>query len=134
MAMAQTVQPKEMYAQDTNPNHIYDHSLPGNRTEDKVISSSAEASAQITIVVTLQLSSEMTTGKSGGSATMSFLEKNRLQITEEIAQGEGEHLATLLKMMELKSDHKSLTKLQSHFDELVNLDEPAFLSKVKALV
>jgi len=129
---AQTVKPKEMRTTDYTKH--YDNSSNIDSTEDKVISSTAEASAQITIMVTLQASSEMTSGRHGGTATMSFLDNNRIQITEEIAKGEGEHLETLLSMMKLKKDEKSLEKIQTHFDELIYLSHNDFLDKLESLV
>ena len=129
---AKTVETKEMKAKDYAKH--YDRSSNINSTEDKVISSTAEASAQITIMVTLQASSEVTSGRHSGTATMSFLDNNRLEITEEIAQGEGEHLETLLSMMKLKNDKKSLKKIQNHFDEFIYLSHNEFLDKLKVLI
>ena len=129
---AQTVKTKEMKAKDYEKH--YDNSTNVSTTEERVISSSAEASAQITIMVTIQASTEMTSGRHGGTATMSFLDNNRIEITEEIAKGEGEHLNTLLTMMKLKSDKKSLSNIQSHFDELIYLSHNDFLDKLSSLV
>lgn len=129
---AETVKSKEMKAQDYDRH--YKRSSNMNTTEDRVISSTAEASAQITVTITLQATSEMTSGRDRNIATMSFLDNNRMQITEEIAQGEGEHLETLLTMMKLKNDQKSLEKIQTHFNELVYLSHNDFLNKLVDLV
>lgn len=134
LLLAETVQPHVMHAQGTKHQHHYEQSIPRESTEDKVISSTAEVSAQITIMVTLQATSEMTSGRHNGTASMSFLNNNRIQITEEIARGEGEHLETLLTMMELKRDKKSLEKIQRHFDELIYLGHNDFLDKLENLV
>lgn len=131
---AQTVQPQVMHAQDSSHKRHYEQSIPRESTEDKVISSTAEASAQITVVVTLQSTSQVTSGRHNGTASMSFLDNNRIQITEEIARGEGEHLETLLTMMELKKDTKSLEKIQTHFDELIYLGHNDFLDKLENLI
>ena len=89
--------------------HNYEHSSPRERGDDRVISSSAEATGQISVVLTIQGTSEITSrgGRHHGRATMGFLDNNRMQITEDIAKGEGEHLETLLSMMKVKSDKKS---------------------------
>jgi hypothetical protein len=65
---------------------------------------------------------------------MSFLDNNRLEITEEIAQGKGEHIETLLSMMKLKRSQTSLSNIQTHFNELVYLSHSDFLEKLKTLV
>ena len=130
---AKTVETKDMRAKDYTKH--YNTSSNVESTEDKVISSTAEASAQITIMVTLQGTSEMTSGKHAGTtATMSFLDNNRIEITEEIAQGKGEHLETLLSMMKLKKNQTSLTNIQTHFNELIYLSQNDFLEKLKTLV
>jgi short subunit fatty acids transporter len=129
---AQTVKTKEMKAKDYEKH--YDQSSSRHTTENRVISSSAEASAQITVMLTIQTSSEMTSGRHSRSmATMSFLDNNRINITKEIAQGEGEYLETLLSMMNLKKDTKSLMNIQSHFDELIYLSHSDFLDKLDTL-
>ena len=132
LSTAKTVETKDMRAKDYTKH--YDTSSNVESTEDKVISSTAEASAQITIMVTLQATSEITSGRHGGTtASMSFLDNNRLDITEEIAKGKGEHLETLLSMMKLKKDKKSLTNIQTHFNELIYLSHSDFLEKLKTL-
>jgi ribosomal protein L17 len=132
MLSAKTVESKEMKAKDYEKH--YDRSSNVNSTEDKVISSTAEASAQITIMVTIQASSEIISRRNVGNATMSFLDNNRIQITEEIAKGEGEHLETLLSMLKLKKDKKSLAKIQTHFDELIYLNHSDFIDKLTTIV
>jgi len=129
---AQTVETKNMQAKEYKKH--YNNSSNGNSTEERVISSSAEASAQITIMVTIQASSEIISGRHGGNATMSFLDNNRMQITEEMAKGEGEHLETLISMMKLKKNKLSLANIQTHFDELIYLSHNDFLDKLSNLV
>lgn len=132
LSTAKTVETKDMRAKDYTKN--YDTSSNVESTEDKVISSTAEASAQITVTVTLQATSEMTSGRdTRTTATMSFLDNNRLEITEEIAQGKGEHLETLLSMMKLKTNQTTLTNIQTHFNELIYLSHNDFLEKLKTL-
>jgi len=129
---AQTVETKNMQAKDYEKH--YEKSSNVDSTEERVISSSAEASAQITIMVTIQASSEAISGRDGGNATMSFLDNNRMQITEEMAKGEGEHLETLLSMMKLKKNAKSLENIQLHFNQLIYLSHNDFLDKLSTLV
>jgi len=111
----------------------YEQSSNIGTTEDRVISSTAEASAQITVVVTIQVISEVTSRTNTNMATMSFLNNNRTQITEEIAKGEGEHLQTLLTMMKLKYDKKNLKNIQNNFEEFIYLSHDDFLKKLTLL-
>lgn len=131
---AQTVKSKEMRAEDKPYAKNYENSSNIKTTEDRVISSTAEASAQITVTVTLQITSEMTSGKTNNIATISFLDNNRMQITEDIAKGEGEHLETLLSMMNLPSNHESLVNIQNHLENLIYLSHNNFLTTLKTLV
>ena len=134
LLLAQAVDPKVMRAKDSKKYSHYQHSGPSHTTEGRVISSSAEASGQVTVMVTIQATSEITSGRHGGHATMGFLDNNRMEITEEIAKGEGEHLETLLSMMELNNDAKSLEIIQKHFDELIYLSHNDFLDKLETLI
>lgn len=127
---AKTVKPKVFNAQDADYERSYHHSSSMKNSKDRVISSSAEASAQITVVVTVQATSEITSRSNHDVATLSFLDNNRVQITEEIAQGEGEYLGTLLTMMKLQQDQKSLKKLQDNFENLIYLSHNDFLNKL----
>jgi len=131
---AETVKSKEMRAHDTNYSKNYDNSSNIETTEDRVISSTADASAQITIMITLQAISEVTSGRSNNMATMSFLDNNRIQITEEIAEGEGEHLETLLTMMKLDKNEENLKKIQNNFENLIYLSHNDFLNKLTTLI
>ena len=131
---AETVKSKEMRAHDTNYSKNYDNSSNLETTEDRVISSTADASAQITIMITLQAISEVTSGRSNNMATMSFLDNNRIQITEEIAEGEGEHLETLLTMMKLDKNEENLKKIQNNFENLIYLSHNDFLNKLTTLI
>ena len=128
---AESVKSKEMKAKDYSKH--YNHSSNIGSTEDRVISSTAEALAQITVTVTLQATSEMTSGRYRGTASISFLDHNRMQITEEMAKGKGEHIETLLTMMKLKNDKKSLENVQKHFNELIYLSHNDFLEKLEEL-
>lgn len=129
-----TAKPKVFRAQDTKHHDNYHTSSSIENTQERVISSSAEASAQITVVITIQATSEMTSGSYHDEATLSFLDNNRIQITQEIAKGEGEYLITLLTMMKLKKEKKSLKNLQDNFEDLIYLTHDDFLNKLKTLV
>jgi len=131
---AETVTSKEMRAHDTNYSKNYENSSNKETTKDSVISSTADASAQITIMVTLQVISEVTSGRSENKATISFLDNNRIEITEDIAQGEGEHLETLLSMMKLEKNEKNLKKIQNNFENLIYLSHNDFLNKLTTLI
>ena len=128
---AGTVKSKDMYAHDDNYSKHYENSSDKITTKDRVISSTAEASAQITIMVTIQAISEVTSGKNRNMATMSYLDNNRIQITEDIAKGEGEHLQTLLTMMNL--NQKNLKTIQNNLEELIYLSHDDFLNKLETL-
>ena len=58
------------------------------------------------------------------------MEKNRVQITQDISQGKGEYLITLLNIMNIKQDTPTLTKIQSNFKTLSVLNNEKFLSKL----
>ena len=138
---AKTVEPKVMRAQSNNNhphnnhhNEDYDNSSHAHDREDDILSSSVEASSEITVMVTIEASSEATSETHQGNARLSYLDDNRVQITQNIAQGHGEYLSTLLQMMNLSTDDKSLEKIQKNFDNLVYLSHPDFLDKLEAII
>jgi len=140
LLVAKTIKPKVMHAQDRDYHAHYSHSSNHRDTEDEILSSSADATAQISVTITLQISTEAlseATSEGGGhhsNARLSYLDNNRIQITEDIAKGEGEYLETLLSMMHLRQDKKSLKKIQKSFDELIYLSHKDFLDKLESLV
>jgi hypothetical protein len=127
-----TVEPKIMRAQNYHKN--YEHSSHHQDTKNDVLSSSVEASSEIIVMVTVQASSEITSEEHQGEARLSYLDSNRVQITQNIAQGQGEYITTLLEMMKLPTDEESLEKLQKNFDSLIYLSHNDFLDKVEALI
>ena len=131
---ADAPQKKVFHAQDSNYEHHYHHSSHVQNTEEQVISSTAQVSAEITVAITIQATTELTSESSRDQATMSFLDNNRVQITEEIAKGEGEYIDTLLSMMSIKKTKKSLTTLQKNLDKLIYLSHNDFLEKIEKLV
>jgi len=131
---ADAPQKKVFHAQDDNYQNHYHHSSHVQDTEEQVISSTAQVSAEITMAITVQATTEITSENSRSQATMSFLDNNRVQITEEIAKGEGEYLNTLLSMMSIKNNNKNLTVLQNNLNELIYLSHNDFLKKIEKLV
>jgi glyoxylase-like metal-dependent hydrolase (beta-lactamase superfamily II) len=140
LLVAKTVKPKVMHAQDREYQEHYSHSSNHRNIEDEILSSSVEATGQITVTISLQIStealSEVTSEGGGGHSTahLSYLDNNRIQITEDIAKGEGEYLETLLNMMNLHQDKESLKKIQNSFEELIYLSHNDFLDKLESLV
>jgi len=134
LLLGKTVEPKVMRAQNDEHRQHYSNSSHRHSVEDEIISSTAEASSQISIMVSLQAISEVTSGEYHGTARMSYLDNNRMDITQDIAQGDGEHLRTLLSMMKIPADAKNLEKIQSHFDELIYLSHNDFLNKLQTLI
>ena len=140
LLVAKTVKPKVMHAQNRDNYHRhYSHSSNHRDQKEEVLSSSAEATGQITVTITLQISTEAlseVTSEGGhhSTARLSYLDNNRVQITEDIAKGEGEYLQTLLSMMNLNQDEASLKRIQKNFDALIYLSPNNFLNKLESLV
>ena len=132
---AKTVKPKIMHAQDYH--REYSHSSNSHDGDDDILFSTFEATGQITATISLEISteatSEVTSGSGRGMARMSYLDNNRVDITQDIAKGDGEHLQTLLSMMNLKANEKNLKRIQSNFDNLVYLTHNEFLKKIEEL-
>lgn len=136
LLIGKTVEPKVMRAQSHQEDRVphysenYSHSSHHNDRDEEIISSTIEVSSQLSLVV----STEMTSEEHKNSARMSFLDNNRVQITKNIAKGEGEYLTTLLTMMKLSKDKKSLKKIQENFDNLIYLSHNDFLNKLQTLL
>ena len=137
LLVAKTVKPKVMYAEDRDYHQHYSDSY-NHDTKEEILSSSAEATAQISVNISLQIStealSELTSESHHDTAHLSYLNNNRIQITEEIAKGEGEYLRTLLSMMHLNQDETTLKRIQNNFDALIYLNPNDFLDKLETLV
>jgi len=112
----------------------YSHSSHRHSVEDEILSTTTEASAEVSLQISTEASSEITSGEHHGIARISYLDNNRMDITQDIAQGDGEHLRTLLSMMKIPADAKNLEKIQSHFDELIYLSHNDFLNKLQTLI
>ncbi len=126
---AETIKPKVMHGTD----HYNRSTNRGSNNEPFL--STMEASVQVTSMVSLQTSSQATSNSRGrGNARIhSFLDNNRIDITNDIAKGEGEHLQTLLSMMQLQADERYLLSLQSNFESLIYLDHTEFLHKLREI-
>lgn len=135
---ARTIKPKTVKAKDRTSRHR------GHRNTQETIllstfQATSEISIQITSVVTLEISTEATSGQPRGNARVryrsevEFLNNNRFKITEDISNGDGEHLITLMGMMHLQKNHATLAKVQSNFENLLSLEDEAFLLKLREI-
>jgi len=113
----------------------------GGRHQDDILLSTIDATSEISVQVTSAISLEASTQATSqppqqgrirrrNYSQIKFLQKNRVQITQDISQGRGEYLITLLNMMNIKQDTPTLTKIQSNFETLSALDDEKFLSKL----
>jgi len=113
----------------------------GGRHQDDILLSTIDATSEISVQVTSAVSLEASTQATSQSpqrgrvrrrnySQIKFLQDNRVQITQNISQGRGEHLITLLNMMNIKQDTNTLTKIQSNFENLLTLKDEQFLSKL----
>jgi len=133
LLLGKSVEPKVMRAYNDNYHEYYSHSSHRD-IEDEIISSTAEASSEATTAISLHATTEITSKEHQETTKMSYLDNNRMDITQDIAQGDGEHLQTLLSMMEIPADAKNLEKIQEHFDELIYLSHNDFLNKLQTLI
>jgi len=131
LLLGKTVEPKVMRAHNDDD---YSHSSHRHSVEDEILSTTTEATAEVSLQISTEASSEITSGEHHGIARISYLDNNRMDITQDIAQGDGEHLRTLLSMMEIPADAKNLEKIQEHFDELIYLSHNDFLNKIQTLI
>jgi hypothetical protein len=135
---AQTIKPKRVQARDSIGHRGGGHhnsNDPFISTVEVSSEASFEISVQITSVVTTQASSEATSGqqkqRSREYSELEFLNNNRPKITEDISNGGGEHLITLMGMMHLNKDRVTLAKVQSNFETLLELEDEAFLLELR---
>ena len=134
LLLAKAPKAKVMRAQNNNHNEYYSRSSHVHNVEDEIISSTTEASSEVSFEATLQGTTEITSREHRGLARMSYLDDNRIQITQDIAQGEGEYLTTLLTMLEIPANEENLKKIQNSLDELIYLSHNDFLTKLKTLI
>lgn len=114
----------------------------GHRSSNPLISTveaSSEASFQMSIAISIEVmsraSSEATSRKNERVATertaLDFLDNNSVDIKKDISKGGGEHLITLLTIMEIKRDSKMLSKIQADSDSLIGLDGTRLIDRLR---
>jgi len=64
---------------------------------------------------------------------INFIEENRIEISQDMAQAKGEHLTTLLKMLDLQHSKTHLIAIQSEFETLSSLSSNELLIQLKAM-
>jgi len=132
--VAKRVEPKVMHGQDYERD--YSHSSNHHhRNKDEILFSTFEGSSEITGEISSEITTDVTSGVQGvhRRASLPYLNDNRIEITEEMARGEGEHLETLLGMMHLKHDEESLKRIQGNFESLIYLRHNDFLARLTCL-
>ncbi len=145
MILAGKIKPRVIHVHD----NVYRGSSGGGYSRgyrrDSFGMSSIDASSQVTIevtsIATLEGSSQATSGRGGGVPRgkpkyykpITFLKNNRDIIMEDISKGDGEHIITLLKLMKLKRDNNSLSKIQKNFNTLLTLDTINFIYQLEKL-
>ncbi|HHH20166.1 MAG TPA: DUF3015 domain-containing protein [Campylobacterales bacterium] len=133
-AQTGTIKPQTVEARD---HRHYDRSVRGgSRHGDSLLISTFEATAQISSILLSEASSQATTY--GNQAphhrrAIHFIEENRIEISQDMARGDGEHLSTLLTMLDLDHDAPRLLAIQSDFDALSQLDSAELLTQLKAM-
>ena len=135
---AQTIKPKVIKARDSvSHSRGSHHSNRQGNILFSTIEASSEVTMQITSAVSLEVSTEATSGqphqRSRNYSELEFLNNNRLKITEDISNGNGEHLLTLMSMMHLKKDSTTLSKIQSNFENLLALEDETFLLELREI-
>ena len=133
---AGTIKPKVMGARDSHRHYDRSSSRHHSSRPNDALSSTFEVTAQITLLVSSEASSEATShggGRRGNARIVHFLDENRIDITTDMAKGEGEHLTTLLQMMNLKQDPLTLSKIQTNFKQFIDLAPNDFLIKLKEI-
>jgi hypothetical protein len=134
---AQTIKPRAIKARDSISHSRGGHHNSKDTVLLSTIEASSEISVQITSAVSLEASTEATSGtphqRSRNYSELEFLNNNRFKITEDISTGGGEHLLALMSIMHLKKDSATLSKIQSNFENLLALDDEAFLSELREI-
>jgi hypothetical protein len=128
---AKTIKPKTMHARD---HHRY-YNRSNTVHHNNPLLSTMESSVEITSVISCEASTQATTEQRdhGNAHISNFLEENRIEISRDIAQAQGEHLQTLLSMMQLSRNESYLLSLQSNFESLIYLDTQQFLKRLRTI-
>jgi len=140
---AKNIEPRVIRGHDNHYDrgHTTTHrSSHSTNTQDDILLSTIEASSEISIQITSAISLEASTDATSQDpqnhrrqreySQIKFLNNNRVQITQNISQGKGEYLSTLLNMMNIKPNKPTLLKIQSNFDVLLGLKDEEFLDKL----
>ncbi len=134
LLLAKALEPKVMRATNYHHHEYYSNSSHIHNAEDDIISSTADTFSDTSVELSIQGTTKITSGEHHGSARMSYLDNNRIEITLDIAKGEGEYLTTLLRMLDIPTNKKNLKKIQKSFDELIYLSHNDFLDKLQAII
>jgi hypothetical protein len=129
---ASKFEPKVIKARDGH--RQYDRSSRHNHNSGRndILSSTSEASSEISVGISCEATSQATSHNRHSNAHIAhFLQENRIDITTDMAKGEGEYITTLLHIMNLKKDSSTLGKIQTNFDQFIDLDADDFLVKLK---
>ncbi|CAA6817551.1 MAG: Unknown protein [uncultured Sulfurovum sp.] len=129
LLLGKAIEPKVMRASDGHHRQYYSNSYHTHDREEQLISSTAEISS----VISIEGTSQITSRQHHSPARLSYLDNNRIDIIQNIAKGQGEHLSTLLTMMNISNDKKKLEKIQKSFEKLIYLSHNDFLNKLKEL-
>jgi len=140
---AKDIEPKVIRAYDA-PRVTHRRVSRARNTQEDIILSTIDASSEISVQITSAMSLEASTEATSNEpqtrrarkrhySELKFLKNNRTQITQNISQGKGEYLSTLLNIMNIKQTPSTLIKIQSNFDILSSLNNELFLSKLKKI-
>ena len=130
---AGTIKPRTMEARDHRP---YERSVCSSRHRDNMLLSTLEATTEISSILLIEASSQATTQRSyspNDPYAINFIEENRIEISQDMARAKGEHLTTLLKMLNLQYDETHLMATQSKFETLSSLSSNELLTQLKAM-
>ncbi len=144
--LADTIKPRVIHVHDNvyrNSNIDYGRSYRRDSLGISSIDASCQATVDVISIATLEGTSQATSGgreevqrrrdRARYYKPITFLKNNRGIIMEDISKGEGEHLATLLKLIKLNINNKNLSKIQTNFNTLLTLNDIDFIYKLKKL-
>ena len=124
-----TIKPKRVKAKDRITHHNSAHGSAHRSSkgvQEDILFSSFEATADISTELSFALSTEATSYSTMEEKReryeQRYIEVNRQNINLNMAQANGEHLSTLLKLLELKEDRELLTAIQTDFEHLSQLN------------
>ncbi len=124
-----TIKPKRVKAKDRTTHRSSSHSSSHHSSKgvrEDILFSSFEATADVSTELSFALSTEATSYSTVDERReryeQRYIEVNRQNINLNMAQANGEHLSTLLKLLELKEDRELLTAIQNNFEHLSQLN------------